>query len=489
MPHNVFAQLARHAADRPDAAAVVCVGGGAAGLTWTQLHHRTRAASAWVRANVPQNAVVALASRNRPRMVPVFLGVLHAGRTLFPVDAALTDAEVNALVERAGIDRVLADASTAARLTGNVTSLDAVLAGAGPVDEAFPGAALLLQSSGTTGGPKIVRRSGASLDAVARNVAQAVGLTPADRVIAAVPLTHSYGLENALLAPVFAGASMLHHVGDDDNGPRRFVPGTVLGAGATVLPGVPSMFEMILAGPAGCGSLRCAYSAGAPLPAALADALRERDGLALGTLYGATEIGSVTFAATRSGDGAVGRPMDGVDVRVVDPERPEHDVEPGGTGHLAVRAPSMFDGYLNADGPDADRLPTGHFLTGDLGRTDPDTGEVVVTGRLKLLIDIGGRKVNPLEVESAVADHPGIAECVVLPDPVSPTISRVKAVVTAASGHAAPDARELRRFLKPHLAAYKLPRSVEVRATLPKSATGKILRRELLPALPTESAK
>ena len=480
MPPGVLRQLDHHADARPDAPAVVCVGGCEPDLTWSQLRQQVYAATAWTRTHTSADDVVALVSTNRPAMAAAFLGVLRAGRTLFPMDAALTAAEVEALTTRTRVARVLADAPAAERLAGDIHALSDVLqadpAGAGSDDSHR--ATLLLQSSGTTGGPKIVRRLGPSLDAVARNVAQATRLTARDRVIAAVPLSHSYGLENALLAPVWAGASMLHHVAAPNApGPQRFAPDTVLSAGATVLPGVPSMFEMILAGPDGCGALRLAYSAGAPLPAALADALHARDGLALGTLYGATEIGSVTFAPTRTGEGTVGQPMHDVDVRVVDPHRPEHDLAPGATGHLAVRAPSMFDRYLDDEAP---LLSTGHFLTGDLGRVDAASGEVVVTGRLKLLIDIGGRKVNPVEVEAAIADHPDIAECVVLPDPVSPTISRVKAVVTAAPGRAAPDARALRAFLKPRIAAHKLPRSVEVRESMPKSPTGKILRQRLI---------
>ena len=480
MPPGVLRQLDHHAGARPDAPAVVCVGGTEPDLTWSQLRQQVYAATAWTRTHTSVDDVVALVSTNRPAMAAAFLGVLRAGRTLFPMDAALTAAEVEALTTRTRVARVLADAPAAERLAGDIHALSDVLqadpAGAGSDDSHR--ATLLLQSSGTTGGPKIVRRLGPSLDAVAHNVAQATRLTARDRVIAAVPLSHSYGLENALLAPVWAGASMLHHVAAPNApGPQRFAPDTVLSAGATVLPGVPSMFEMILAGPDGCGALRLAYSAGAPLPAALADALHARDGLALGTLYGATEIGSVTFAPTRTGEGAVGQPMHDVDVRVVDPHRPERDLAPGATGHLAVRAPSMFDRYLDDE---ASLLSTGHFLTGDLGRVDAASGEVVVTGRLKLLIDIGGRKVNPVEVEAAIADHPDIAECVVLPDPVSPTISRVKAVVTAAPGRVAPDARALRAFLKPRIAAHKLPRSVEVRDAMPKSPTGKILRQRLI---------
>ncbi len=496
MPASIFAQLDHHASVTPNAPAVWAVGehlptDAPPALTYAQLHEQTCAATAWVHAHCAPHAVIALITTNRPIAVPVFLGVLRAGRTLFPLDAALTEPEIDAIIERAGIAHVVTDNPTAARLARSAITFDDVLAHC-PVpahEDQSPAAWLWLQSSGTTGGPKIVRRNGPSLHAVARNIAHAISLTPQDRVVAAVPMSHSYGLENALLAPLYAGASILHHITDDltqtvaqngvqkqPNGPRGFNPAIALGRGATVLPGVPALFEMILGGPTGCGSLRLAYSAGAPLPVEIANALEARDGLTLGVLYGATEIGSITFSTHRSTHGAVGQPMKGVDIRIVDPEHPAC-LQPDNTpGHVMVRAPSMFAGYLHAN---AEITPGGYFPTGDLGRIDPATGELVLTGRLKLLIDIGGRKVNPLEVETAIAHHPDIAECVVLPDPVSPTINRVRALITAASGRHAPDARSLRLFLKPHLAAHKLPRSVEVRASFPKSATGKILRQQL----------
>ena len=484
MPRAILRQLHDHAQRRGDEPAIAVGGGDAArggGLTWAGLHAAVGAWAAGLDATLPGGAVVMLIGRNRPAWSAAALGVLASGRTLFPVDAALTAAELSDLVKQAGVFAAIVGPGVTTELPPSVRRL--------PLESQPPAAAptatprgdrhgwLLLQSSGSTGGPKIVVRSGLSLDAVARNVAHAAGLTERDRVLAAVPLSHSYGLENGLLAPVYAGAAMVHHVAPPGSPPRGFDPELVESSGATVLPGVPVVFEMIDRMGLGRGRLRLAYSAGAPLPVDLAERLERRDGLRIGSLYGSTEIGSVTFGADPA---TVGRAMQGVDVRIVDPDRPDPACPlPTNTeGHVAVRAPSMFDRYLYPDEEAAASVVDGFFLTGDLGRLDA-AGELTLTGRLKLLIDVGGVKVNPIEVERALCRHPGVAECIVLPDPVGPTVTRVRAILTSLAD-VPPTGDELRRYLRARLAAHKVPRSFEIVASLPRSATGKVLRRQLL---------
>jgi acyl-CoA synthetase (AMP-forming)/AMP-acid ligase II len=491
---ELFHRIWRHAAERGGDAAVRVVGGCADGFgpwTWRGLADAIARVARRLDGDerLGPDATVLLLSPNRPAMAAVFLGGLAAGLRLMPVDAASTRHEIAQLAERVGAAAVLADQALAEGLgpwsmpvlgLEDLTST-ATEAGADAV-EAFEDrgerAWLLLQSSGTTGGPKIVRRDGRSLDAVARNVAEAVGLVRSDRVMAAVPLSHSYGIENGLLAPLWAGACALHHVRGPGQIGRGFDPATMLEQGATVLPGVPSMFEMIDRLELSSRDLRLAYSAGASLPPELAKRLADRDGLTLGQLYGSTEIGSVTFGLDAA---TVGRPMAGVEVRILDPDRPEPDapLPDGAVGHVAVRAPSMFVGYLHDRPENRAAVIDGFFLTGDLGRLD-ERGHLTITGRLKLLINVGGVKVNPIEVESAIAQFPGVAACVVLPDPVSPTVSRVRAVLQLEAEQADFDESALRAFLRQRLAAHKVPRTFERRASLPTSPTGKVLRRELL---------
>jgi acyl-CoA synthetase (AMP-forming)/AMP-acid ligase II len=168
--------------------------------------------------------------------------------------------------------------------------------------------------------------------------------------------------------------------------------------------------------------------------------------------------------------------MKSVSIRILTPDtRDVSQLLPTGEqGHVAVSAASMLRGYLGDEQSPA--TIDGYFPTGDLGRLDQH-GNLTITGRIKLLIDVGGLKVNPLEVEQVLAEHPGVATCVVVPVRVSETVSRLKAIVTSRPGAPEPlEPATLRAFARSRLAGYKVPRVFEVRDRLPTSATGKILR-------------
>jgi acyl-CoA synthetase (AMP-forming)/AMP-acid ligase II len=158
--------------------------------------------------------------------------------------------------------------------------------------------------------------------------------------------------------------------------------------------------------------------------------------------------------------------MSGVSIRILD------------AGEVAIRSPSMLASYVD-DEADAELLD-GHFLTGDLGTLTAD-GALVITGRTKLLIDVGGLKVNPLEVEAAIETHPEVRECIVVPLPQSETVSRLRAIVIPRDAAAAPTVDALRGHARSRLAPYKVPRVFEFRDELPRSATGKVLRAMLDP--------
>jgi acyl-coenzyme A synthetase/AMP-(fatty) acid ligase len=244
----------------------------------------------------------------------------------------------------------------------------------------------------------------------------------------------------------------------------------------TVFPAVPSIFEMIgrlAPDEASFPSLRCAYSAGSVLPVPVSDMLRRRFDLRIGQVYGATEIGSVTFNDPHGRDfdpASAGAPMDGVVMRALTSSG--FPALANTEGQIYVAAPSMFSGYLHGDGTEIDG---GFFATGDVGRMS-SSGHLTITGRLKLLIDIGGLKVNPTEVEQLLLEHPAVAECVVVPVPLTDTVNRLKALIIPRHAHQPPGAEELARFARAHLTAYKVPRMFEIRHWLPRTATGKVLR-------------
>jgi long-chain acyl-CoA synthetase len=196
-------------------------------------------------------------------------------------------------------------------------------------------------------------------------------------------------------------------------------------------------------------------------------------------LYGASEVGSVAFnrseepAATAA---SVGTPLPGVRVRVVIPDG--SDAAAGETGEIAVSSAAGSTCY--DDLPEASRraFRDGWFYPGDIGHLD-ERGALHVTGRTKLLINVGGNKVDPLEVEAVLEEHADVFEAAVVGLPGPHGLEVVKAAVVPRPGKVV-DAEELRAFCAQRLIGYKVPRVVEPRASLPRSPTGKLLRKDLL---------
>jgi acyl-CoA synthetase (AMP-forming)/AMP-acid ligase II len=421
---QLLERLDRHATDTPDRLALREIASGRT-LTYRQLSDATRTPTAGRVLQCGNNLDFHIA----------FLAALRANVLIFPISPTAIPREVDALHE------------ATADLPEN-------------------GAAVLLQSSGTTALPKIVRRDGASLDAVAAQMVNAINIKPTDTVFSCVPLCHSYGLEHGLLAPLWAGATVHLADGFDIDRVRRELSASAI----TIFPAVPSIYEMLANlhdSDVSFPNLRVAYSAGGPLPTSIFEKVRERCGVSVGQLYGATEIGSVTFshpADARFNSASVGQPMRGVELKL------DHDQQ------LLVRAASMTSGYV---GDHSGLTADGFFPTGDVARLD-DHGNLFITGRLKLLIDVGGLKVNPLEVEQMLSEHPQVAACVVVPIRLSETVSRLKAIVSPANSDDPPKLESLRDFARERLSSHKVPRVFEIRPTLPRSATGKILRHLLV---------
>jgi acyl-CoA synthetase (AMP-forming)/AMP-acid ligase II len=470
---TLLSRLAAHVAERPASQAYRL--GSAGALTYGELGSEVASLASLLQRHLPPGAVVVLSCGNQLEYPIAFLGILAAGCTAFPISPGAADVEILRAADEAKASGVIGD-ERAIALLGASTRIAIPVAGVrsnidGLLRPSSSGD-LLLQSSGTTATPKIVRRTGRSLDSVASAMVDAIGFTAGDRVLMTVPLTHSYGLEHGLLAPVWAG-SCVHLCGLL---PLSDLCSEMSEGGITVLPGVPSTFEMLAASSEQCitaRTVRVAYSAGAPLPRTVFDAFATRYSLRISQLYGATEIGSVTFNSPREpfDPASAGQSMRGVSIRVVSLDGKASPVSSGEEGEVTIRAASMFSGYLDA----AADLIDGHFPTGDLGYVDND-GRLFITGRLKLLIDIGGLKVNPLEVESVLMRHPLVQDCVVIPVRQSETLFRLKAVITRRDPSAKLVVDELRQLAREHLSPYKIPRMFEVRETLPRSSAGKILR-------------
>jgi len=301
-------------------------------------------------------------------------------------------------------------------------------------------------------------------------------MTPEDAGLCALPLFHCFGQNFIMNALLTAGGTLVLQ--------ERFVPADFLGAiprhRITILYAVPTMYIVFLAGDLAAhdlASLRLSFSAAAMLPADVEARWRAVTGLPVSQGYGLTECSPfATYNHERAHrPGSVGSPIENVEVRVVD----EHDREaPDGTlGEIVIRGPNVMTGYLGKPAETAETLRGGWLHSGDIGYRDAD-GYFFVVDRVKDMINVSGFKVYPREVEEVLFAHPAVREAAVLgmPDPMKG--EAVRACVVLREGQAA-TADELIALCRDRIAAYKVPSVVEFLAALPKSPTGKILKKEL----------
>ena len=323
-------------------------------------------------------------------------------------------------------------------------------------------------SSGSTGRPKRLARTHGQLWAEAESYDW---IHPDDRLFCAIPLFHTYAMGCCLIAAIRNGATLVFL---DDSHPfvlsRRRALDLLEDEAVTVFPGVPYVFRLLAEAPgeADLSALRLCFSAGTALPRPTIDAFLLRFGVPIRGLYGSTETGTLT--ANLDDDPAasftsVGTPVGDVRVEIRDDDE------------IAVSSPAMTAGYADMEELNEHVFRDGWYLTGDLGWLDEDR-RLYVTGRKKLLIEVAGHKVDPVEVEDVVAAHPKVREAVVVAVAGSNGDDEtVKAVVVAGDGCGE---QEVIEFCAARLATFKVPRVVEFRDEIPKSPLGKILRKYLV---------
>jgi long-chain acyl-CoA synthetase len=404
---------------------------------------------------------MAVSIPNRPEFVVAMLAGLELGATLAPLDPLLKPDERRQLldhlgpallIDETGIRRV--DSSPHERSSG----------------------AIVLYTSGSTGRPKAALLSDAALVFANRCWAGPVmGLRADDVVLGVLPFAHSFGLNAALLAPLLTGACVVLL--------ERFAPEPVLlqlRDRLTVLPGVATMFRRLLDSPTlERGRLRLAVSGAAPCPWALARQWRERTGLRIVRGYGMTELfRPISYRADEDRDleDAVGRPLPGVLVRVVDEAGRSRAA--GEVGELWIRTPAAMDGYLDDPSETSAAMSDGWFKTGDLASVD-EAGFVAIAGRKDGRILRAGYSVFPTEVEAVLAGHPAVLEAAVVGLPHAELGEEVVAFVSLHAG-ARVGPSELVSYCRERMASFKYPRQVTILEALPRSATGKLLKFRLL---------
>ncbi|MEW6146044.1 MAG: class I adenylate-forming enzyme family protein [Thermodesulfobacteriota bacterium] len=355
---------------------------------------------------------------------------------------------------------------------GQLAGKDFDALAAGPEDEA-----VYLYSTGSTGKPKRVARTHYNLSALADNHTQTVGWTCEDRILFAVPISHTYAFGNFISA-VKSGATVV--VSREFN--RNRVLDLLERERITVFPAVPVMLDVLskthLAEPGDFTSLKLVISAGAPLQERTFFKFHERFSVYPRQLYGSTETGVISINLCGEDEietrrSSVGRPVKNVIVKVFGEDG--FEVAAGMTGEIAVKSPSMTTGYYGLPEETARVFRDGYYFTGDLGFID-EAGYIYIKGRKKFLINVGGFKVDPEEVESLLSRHPDVVEAAVLGITDNLGNERVKAVIVARRPM---DVKDVLDFLKDRIAGYKLPALVEFRPELPRSPAGKILRERL----------
>lgn len=488
---TTIAEAVQRAAERwPGSIALVDVGSGEKRdvRTFVEIALAGRRAAAGLASRgVAPGDRVAVIGANDASFVAAWIGIAHLGATVVPIPVLSAPPEIEHRLRHARCAAVVADdermeiARRAAIAAGTgvvvgMTDLDGGrdVAPADPSPAPRGAPAMILYTSGTTGTPKGACIGQRALLVHTRAVAEhALRLGPEDRVLCALPLTHSYGVRMAMLAPLLSGATSVLV--------RRFDASATLAIarreGITWIPAVPTMLaawaETAADAPPG---LRWCLSAGAPL----ADDVRTRAEARLGAPvrqgYGLTEATFATIDAPPDAPapGSVGRPVRGIEVRIVAEDG--HALGAGAAGEVQVRGANVMDGYLDDEESTRAAFDGEWLRTGDIGRLDGE-GRLYIVDRLKDLILRGGNNVYPSEVEAALAAHPAIADVAVVGRPDPYYGEEVVAVIVARG--APPAIAEVDAWARARLAPHKVPRAIAFVDALPLGPSRKVVKREL----------
>ena len=451
---------------------------------------------------IGRNDRVAIVLPNGPEMATAFVSIA-AGATTAPLNPAyrkeefefyLRDLQSKALLVEKGSKSPAVEAAD----TLEIRVLELIADEAGPVGRfeivprgdfrygdgaessglaSFDDVALVLHTSGTTSRPKIVPLTHRNVCASAEHICETLSLTAGDRCLNVMPLFHIHGLVAAILSSLRAGASVFCTPGF--NGLRFF--SWMKEAEPTWYTAVPTMHQMILSLAGrnqdiiGSKRLRFIRSSSAPLPPQVMQRLEEVFGAPVVEAYAMTEAAHQMtcnpLPPGRRKPGTVG-PAAGPEVSIMNAEGSL--LSTGEVGEVVIKGPNVTPGYENNSRANTEAFTNGWFRTGDEGKMDED-GYVTITGRLKEIINRGGEKISPREIDDVLMDHPSVEQVVTFAMPHPKLGEEVAAAIVLREGREATD-HDIQAFATKRLANFKVPRKVLFLDEIPKGPTGKMQR-------------
>lgn len=408
-------------------------------------------------AGIPAGSVVAIQLGNHPSWPACLLACWRRALVVLPLESGMTDPERDRALEICHAAALITSAGASSAPT--MRRLHHL-----PIDWQGRGPVLLKLTSGTTAAPRAIRFRSAQLLADCAQICDTMGISGRDLNFGVIPVSHSYGFSN-LLTPLIARGVPL--VLSRDRMPRAVLD-DLARTSATVFPGMPVFYQTFceLEALPALPALRLCISAGAPLSLAVAQQFREKFGRSIHSFYGASECGGICYdrAAALVAPGFVGPAMTGIELELLEPD--------AAVSPLRVRSAAAGDGYFPE--PDDARLGEGRFFPDDLVTATPAGLRIV--GRASDVINVAGKKVNPMEVEAALLDYDGVRAAVVFGRGSELRNEEVAACVVAEPGVAGTDLLE---HCRTRLSAWQVPKRLFFLDELPTTERGKISRRAL----------
>jgi long-chain acyl-CoA synthetase len=402
--------------------------------------------------NLKSGSVIAVQIGNHEDWPSILIACLRRAVVVLPLEQSIADQQRDGALKVCGASAIVEEAEAVRKIDNKAPNWT----GDAP--------SLLKLTSGTTAAPRAIRFRSEQLLADCEQICDTKGISDVDLNFGVIPVSHSYGFSNLLTPLIARGVPMvLSH----DRTPRAVLE-DLARTNATVFPGMPVFYQAFseTENISPLPKLRLCISAGAPLPLTVGKKFRRKFGLAIHSFYGASECGGICYDREANNDveGFVGTPMNDVDLEIMDPKAESSQVR--------VRSAAAGDGYF----PDADdeKLRGGVFVPDDLLAREGAGFKIV--GRISDVINVAGKKVNPVEVEELLFRFPGVRQAVAFGRESALRNEEVAACVVA---DASLSESELLEFCRTELSAWQVPKRIFVVDSIQANERGKISRREL----------